>query len=1376
MFAKFSVKKPMSVLVAVVLVLILGYVAFTSMTTDLLPDINLPYVIVMTTYPGASPEAVEEELTRPIEQQMATLDGISSVTSTSAENYSLVMLEFSQETNMDTITGDIREKLNLINGSWDSMVGTPTILKLNPSMLPVAVVAVDRDDTNITDLSTLVNDRLMTQLEGIEGVASVTVSGDVHDSIRVELDPAKIDALNEKIRAAIDGKFADGETQIADGLAQVESGLSQANAAAASLPAAKAQLAQAQIALNEGIAEAQTQLDSKKEELLRAELELNIAMQALLAQKEAALSAMEPLEQIENTIDELEKTRDEADNYIKLYDSYTALSASYDTLIAQTIAGNDAIDTKEQAEAFLEAEGNAEYLQLKAQMASCLTQLNALGGYDPALYEAQKTAKASAEAGLARVDAQLAAIGMTRESFRETLAQLRRGVAQLDAQIAQLEEASAQLEAGKITIDQAYRQLRATQSEKTMQITSGLIEVVTAQNGMAQTIAQMESTKTQLEEASEQLKDAKRAAYDKADLSSILTVSQLSMILGAQNFSMPAGYVDDAGGTSYLVRVGDKLTEEQLDRLLLFDLGLDGLEPIYLSDVAEIRVTDNSDEVYAKINGNEGIMLSFAKQSNYSTTVSAENIDKTLEKLSEQYEGLHFTSMMNQGDYINIVVDSVLNNLLVGAILAIVILFLFLWDIRPTLVTACSIPISLTFALTLMYFSGVTLNIISLAGLAVAVGMLVDNSIVVIENIYRMRALGLPAKEAAIKGAGQVAAAVTSSTLTTVCVFAPIVFVHGLTRQLFADMALTIAYALGASLIISLTLVPAMCAGMLRKPPKGRKKKAKKNGGVYERTLRALLRAKPLVLLMAVALLVCSIFAGFSNGFAYMPEMASTEIMVNIQMNDEDGTLAQTIETCDAFAEKIREIDGVETVGVMLSSGVASVIGLSADADPTSATMYVLTDPDERVYGVEDKIEAIAADYPCNVTVTGGSSMMNYSSALGGSGVEVDLYGDDLDALREGAQTVAAYLEQVEGTSDVSDGIGETTPELRISVDKDAAMKNGLTVAQVYQQIAAAVKTSATATSIRLDDTDVDVVVFSADAETLTIDDVRNYTVTASGPDGTQKEVVLSDIADITMTQTMDAISHRAQRRMLSVTASIADGYNVSNVTSAAQRASKNWELPGGVSIVFTGENETIMSSMKDLAKMLALGIAIIYLIMVAQFQSLLSPFIVMFTIPLAFTGGLFALALCGMEMSIVAMIGFIMLVGIIVNNGIVLVDYANQLCAEGRTVREAIVEAGVTRMRPVLMTVLTTVLGLLPLALGRGYGADLMQPVAVVCIGGLVYATLMTLFVIPVMYEMFLRGREKRQQRRAAEAALTAQETEPQDRDESAMRQREGE
>ena len=272
MFAKFSVKKPMSVLVAVVLVLILGYVAFTSMTTDLLPDINLPYVIVMTTYPGASPEAVEEELTRPIEQQMATLDGISSVTSTSAENYSLVMLEFSQETNMDTITGDIREKLNLINGSWDSMVGTPTILKLNPSMLPVAVVAVDRDDTNITDLSTLVNDRLMTQLEGIEGVASVTVSGDVHDSIRVELDPAKIDALNEKIRAAIDGKFADGETQIADGLAQVESGLSQANAAAASLPAAKAQLAQAQIALNEGIAEAQTQLDSKKEELLRAEL------------------------------------------------------------------------------------------------------------------------------------------------------------------------------------------------------------------------------------------------------------------------------------------------------------------------------------------------------------------------------------------------------------------------------------------------------------------------------------------------------------------------------------------------------------------------------------------------------------------------------------------------------------------------------------------------------------------------------------------------------------------------------------------------------------------------------------------------------------------------------------------------------------------------------------------------------------------------------------------------------------------------------------------------------------------------------------------------------------------------------------------------
>jgi multidrug efflux pump subunit AcrB len=1338
---RFSVRKPMTVLVAVVLVIILGVVAFSGMTTDLLPNINLPYVIVLTTYPGASPETVEEQITRPLEQSMATLEGISSVSSTSAENYSLLMLEFAQSTNMDTVTGDIREKINLIDSTWDDMVGTPTILKINPDMLPVAVVAVDREGQDVTQLSTFVEDQLLPQLEGIEGVASVSAGGLVTQQIQIQLDQEKIDACNQRIRDAIDAQFAEGEQELSDGISKVQQGIDQANAAGAFLPQAQAQLEQAHAQLSAAMTQAQAQLDEKQAALVQAQLELNEGMQALLSQRAQIEAALDPLAALLQTRQQLEQTRSQAQQYIDLYESYTALCASYETLIAQTLAAHPELTTQQQAEEFLEAAGDAQYLQLKAQMAACKTQLDALGGYEAGLYDAAQTAKQQADAGLAQVDAQIAALDMTPEQLEARVQQLQEGLAQLDVQLAELEKTQQELAAGQLSLEEAYAKLESTRSSQTLQLTVALAQTVSAQGDMTQMLMQLESTRTQLEQAQTQLQDAKKAAYEKADLTQILSRENLAMILAAQNFSMPAGYVTDEEGTDYLLRIGDELDQEQLSQMVLVDMGMQDVEPIRLCDVAQVRTVDNAEEVYAKINGNDGIMLTFSKQSNYATTTSANHIRRQLAQLENDYEGLHFTTLMNQGDYIDIVVDSVLDNLWMGAVLAVLILLLFLRDLRPTVVTAFSIPISLTFAVTLMYFSGVTLNIISLAGLAVAVGMLVDNSIVIIENIYRMRALGMSAKDAAIKGAVQVAAAVTSSTLTTVCVFAPIVFVKGLTRQIFSDMALTIAYSLGASLLVSLTLVPTLSAWLLRKPIRQKRlRKQRRNG--YVVVLERMLHAKGAVLLIALALLVCSVFAGFAKGFTYMPQMASTQIMVSVQMEDENALLQDTAQTCDTLSERIRALDGVETVGATLSAGVASVIGLSAQADPSKATLYVLTDPNAGVYGLEDSIEALAQDLPCEVEASGSSTMTNYTSAMGASGVVIDVYANDLDQLQQTAQDLAQILRGVEGIDEVSDGIAATTPELRISVDKDAAMAYGLTVAQVYQQIASAVKSEAVATSIEGTDAQLDVVVYAADEQTLHVEDVRDYTFTVTGLDGEEKQVALDEIAEITQTQSLDAISHSQQRRYLSVSATLADGYNITHVTNAARQAVQQMSLPSGVSIVFAGENETIMESMVELVKMLGLGIVIIYLIMVAQFQSLLSPFIVMFTIPLAFTGGLFALALCGMEMSIVAMIGFIMLVGIIVNNGIVLVDYANQLCLEGKSVHDAIVEAGATRLRPVLMTVLTTVLGLLPLALGIGYGADLMQPVAVVCIGGLLYATLMTLFVVPVLYELFLKRR----------------------------------
>ena len=620
--------------------------------------------------------------------------------------------------------------------------------------------------------------------------------------------------------------------------------------------------------------------------------------------------------------------------------------------------------------------------------------------------------------------------------------------------------------------------------------------------------------------------------------------------------------------------------------------------------------------------------------------------------------------------------------------------------------------------------------------------MLVDNSIVVIENIYRMRAEGMSAVRASVQGAKQVAAAITSSTLTTVCVFFPIVFVEGLTRQLFMDMALTITYSLMASLLVAITLVPAMASGVLRR-------EVKKRGGsgkgrfmaFYRRTVDWALSHKAVVLSAAAVLLVLSAVLALSKGFSYMPDMASSQIMVEIE-TEKDSTLPETAAVSDAIVSDLLEVDGVETVGAMLSNGMASVIGLnSMNESVTSVTMYVLLSSDvSDTAGVIRQLEEVCARYPCEVSVTANASMMGSSEVLGGSGVSLRVYGDDIQQLQQTALDLADRLSGVEGCVDAEAQIGETTPELRVTVDKNKAAAEGLTVAQVFQSLAAGLTTETTATTLTEDGVGRDVVIVTSLDRELRQRTLSEYELTVTGMDGAEKTVRLGDIAHISETRTPAVIRRSAQGRYIEVTAGLADGYNVTLVTAEARRALADYPLPGGQQIVFTGENETILSSMQDLGLMLLLGVLIVYLIMVAQFQSLLSPLIVMFTIPLAFTGSFFALVLAGMEVSVVAMIGLIMLVGIIVNNGIVLVDYINQLRRGGMERRAAIIDAASTRLRPIFMTAVTTVLGLLPLGLGIGMGASLVQPVAVVCIGGLCYATLMTLFVIPVLYDLLAR------------------------------------
>jgi len=783
-----------------------------------------------------------------------------------------------------------------------------------------------------------------------------------------------------------------------------------------------------------------------------------------------------------------------------------------------------------------------------------------------------------------------------------------------------------------------------------------------------------------------------------------------------------------------MVSVGDEMNDvDTLSNLLLLDLKMEGIEPIYLKDVAVITLTDNRSETYAKLNGQDGVMLSFEKQSTYATAETTNNITQRFRELEEEFPGLHFVTLMDQGDYIYIIVESILGSLMLGAVFAIIVLFLFLRDLRPTFITLCAIPISVIFAIVLMYFSGVTINMISLSGLAVAVGMLVDNSVVVIENIYRLRSRGANVIQAAVSGAGQVAGAVTASTLTTVCVFLPIVFVEGLTRQLFTDLALTMTYSLMAGLIVSLTLVPAMASGMLtRDKPIKEGVLEKKILPLYEKAARWSLNHKFLVIAVSAAALVLTAWTSVSKGFIFMPEMDMPNVSVSVAM-PEDTDMETATELMDTVLERIGRIDGISTVGAMMNSGTTSVAGMAQTS--YDVTVYItLEDQNASGAAVGLEIEELCADLPCKVSA---SSAMMDTSMITGSGITLRIYADDMDQLQNAARTVAETLRRIDGVREVSDGLESAAPAIHISIDRNAAMGQGLTVAQIYMELAGKLTTDTTAATLNIDGTSTGIIIEKPRNVVPDLEGLRNYVFELKQPDDTIKEVPLQSFAQVQETSSLSSINRLGQRRYLSVSASLNAGTNVTLVTAEAEKAIAGVDLGKGVSYVFTGENESIMDAVEQLMMMLLLGVILVYLVMVAQFQSLKSPFIVMFTIPLAFTGGFVALLICGMEVSVISLIGFIMLTGVIVNNGIVLVDYVNQLRLEGKECREALVEAGVTRMRPILMTTITTILGLIDMAVRKSPGTALMRPIAVVCIGGLTYATLMTLFVVPCIYEI---------------------------------------
>jgi multidrug efflux pump subunit AcrB len=1053
LFSNFSVKRPFTVVVAVVIIAILGAVSFRNMSTDLLPSINLPYTVISTTYVGASPEEVEMMVTRPIEQAMASISNIKSVRSVSRENMSIVILEFTAATNMDSAVIEMRESLDLITSFMPSEIGSPIILKLNPDMMPVMVLSAAVKDTKISESSQYISNNVIPQLESVAGVASVSASGLVDNEIHIIIRDEKLEEVNERIQSAM---FA-----------------------------------------------------------------------------------------------------------------------------AMTMPG-------------LPSAGQG------------------VPGQGPG--------------------AQMPEINITKD--------------------------------------------------------------------------------------------------------------MVSGILKGQNFSMPAGYITE-DGIDYLVRTGDKIKDiDELKNLPVMALPVPGMEPIVLEEVAEIIMMDNSADKYTKVNGNDAVILTIQKQTEFSTADVAKDIRARINSITDKDASIQLISLMDQGEYIDIVVNSITSNLIYGGILAILILLIFLRDLRPTLIVGFAIPVSLVTAFVMMYFSSITLNVISMGGLALGVGMLVDNSIVVIENIYRMRHEGKSAKEAAVEGARQVSGAITASTLTTVSVFVPILFTQGMTRQIFSDMGLTITYSLVASLIIALTLVPMMASNMMIKNITREHRRLDRVKDIYVKIINFSLNRKWLVIVITIALLAVSITGAFSFGTEFFPASDTGQLQITVTMPK--GTVfTDTVAMADKVVEIIQTIEEVETVGATVSGGMFGMRGFGGSGGRTnsdSVSIYVLLNESktkatgEIAQLIRDKTD----DLNCEINVSDSSMDM---TSMGGGSISIDIRGREFDTLESIAKDIAAIVAGVEGTVEVSDGLDKLSPEVRVVVDKEKSIANGLTVAQVYMEVTKLLKDESAATTLNLGAHVYDIIVQDEESTIdLTKDGLSELTITT--PQDT--EVALKDIASIEEASGFSRISRKNQQRFLTVSAELADGYNVGKVSTEINNILADYKVPEGYFIDTGGTSQMIRESFRDLYLMLILAVVFIYLIMVAQFQSLLSPFIVMFTIPLAFTGGFLGLMVSRKPVSVVAFVGLIVLSGVVVNNGIVFIDYINILRASGKSKREAIIEAGTTRLRPIIMTALTTIIALSTMSFGVGMGTEMMQPMAITAIGGLIYSTLLTLVIIPVLYDAFNRKDRK--------------------------------
>ncbi|GAB6136921.1 efflux RND transporter permease subunit [Halanaerobaculum tunisiense] len=997
-FSDFSVDRPIAITMFVLLIVIIGGVAFTGLQVQLMPDLDLPFVVVQTQYPGASPKEVEESLTEPLEESIATTEGLNTISSTSKENVSTITLEFDWGSEINASKADVRDKIDMIKDGLPDKAKEPVIMQFDPANRPI--VKVSLSGSNLTYLKDLAENNFQTHLEQISGVASVNISGGLDREIQIEVSQEKLDAYG-------------------------------------------------------------------------------------------------------------------------------------------------------------------------------------------------------------------------------------------------------------------------------------------------------------------------------------LTFDDISSSVERSNSDMSIGKVDD--GNRELVVTG-KGEFQSVDQIRNIQITKNSGEQVNLSDIAVVEDTHAEIEQYSYLDGKRSLTLGIKKQNDANTVAVADGVKQKIKRLKEEVpNNIEVKVISDNSGFIRDSIASVQQNFATGAILAVVILFLFLRNFRTTVVISTAIPVSVVATLAMMYFDGLSLNNLTLGGLSLGVGMLLDNSVVVLENIYRHHHEGLDRIQAAKKGASEVGIAIFASTMTTVTVFLPMVFVDGIAGEIFTPMSKTVAFSLLSSLVVALTLIPMLSSKLLRVEVDEENTSQGKVTKIYKKILRSCLKWRYVV---AGGLIIVLILFGVGMKTNLIP--LEVEFMpksdrgtVNLYFELAQGT---KLEKTDQFVKrakgKIEDISEIESISNEAGSNDNNYEG-EMEVD--------LIDLEKRNRGVTEIAEVMRTRLKdlagAQINVVPQTSMMG-KEGKGGGAININVKGPDLDKLLNLAKKIENEVEATEGTRNIAITPKASKPELEIIPKEDLANELGITKQQLFSTLKTAVDGS-DISKYKENGEEYDIRLKLLDEQSDSINKLLDVKV--KSPQG--GTVPLTQIANIKYSTGPNAIEREEQERKFTIST---DTYqrSLGAVLSDVQGRINNLDLPEGYSVNYKGDAEDMRDSFQELGQAMLMAIVLVYMVMAAQFESLVHPFVIMFTVPISLVGAVTALALTGVALSINGFIGIIMLSGIVVNNGIVLIDYINTR-REFEEREKAILNAGPIRLRPVMMTAMTTMLAMLPLAFGIGAGAEMQQSMAIVVIGGLLLATFLTLVIVPVFYDI---------------------------------------